>query len=110
MKIPLQSGDTGEDVKLVQRLLASQGHFDGAIGGNFGPVTKKAVLYFQMTHLGQNGKPLEVDGVVGPDTWWALQNPIGVPQSSGIKPAAPSSLHPSRLKVLQVALAEHKAG
>jgi hypothetical protein len=104
----LKAGDKGDNVKLLQRLLASQGSFDGAIGGTFGPLTKKAVAYFQMTHLGPNGKPLEVDGDVGKNTWWALMNPTGKPQRSGIVAAVPDQLFDARAKVLTVAVAEHK--
>ncbi len=38
----------------------------------FGRAIENAVLYFQMTHQGPGGDWLEIDGVVGQDTWWAL--------------------------------------
>lgn len=106
----LKQGDKGDNVILLQRLLASQGSFDGAIQGNFGPITKKAVSYFQMTHLGPNGKPLDVDGEVGKNTWWALMNPSGAPQQTGISSEVPGGLFAARADVLGVAVAEHKKG
>lgn len=78
----LRYGDTGESVKDLQRILKSQGYFDGAIGGNFLQLTKAAVVHFQQTHQGENGGFLSPDGIVGPKTWWALKNPSGVAQRS----------------------------
>lgn len=103
----LKEGDDGDEVRVLQSLLRSQGHFDGAVKGNFGPLTKKAVIYFQMTHLGPKGLPLDVDGEVGPDTWWALENPSGKSQSHGLSALVPSGLSDARNKLLQWAAAEH---
>ena len=80
----LEHGDKGEWVKVVQQLLKDQGFFKGAVRGNFLKLTKEAVVYFQHTHLGPNGEFLDSDGVVGPDTWWALRNPVGKPQQSNL--------------------------
>jgi len=41
----------------------------------FGPSTKTAVLDFQSSHVDSQGKPLGQDGIVGPITYAALQNP-----------------------------------
>jgi peptidoglycan hydrolase-like protein with peptidoglycan-binding domain len=103
----LNLGDSGEDVVVLQSILRSQGHFDGAVKGNFGPLTKKAVIYFQMTHLGPKGFPLAVDGQVGPDTWWALQNPSGKLQSHGLQVFVPSGLSAARSTLLKWAATEH---
>ncbi len=100
-------GDTGSEVKILQSILRSQGYFDGAVKGNFGPLTKKSVIYFQMTHLGPKGLPLDVDGEVGSDTWWALQNPSGKSQSSGFRAFVPAGLSTDRTKLLEWAAAEH---
>src|SRR6478609_9123652 len=51
---------------------------------------------FQMTHLGPKGRPLDTDGVVGAETWWALFNPSGAPQVSGIDATIPAGLEPLR--------------
>ena len=106
----LAHGSKGEYVKILQALLQSQGFFDGEIGGNFLSKTLQAVQYFQQTHLGPDGQFLEVDGEVGDDTWWALQNPSGEPQRSGIDPRIPEGISEARVKLLTVALQEHAAG
>ncbi len=103
----LKAGDNGEEVSVLQSLLRSHGHFDGAVKGNFGPLTQKAVVYFQMTHLGPKGLPLEVDGVVGADTWWALENASGKSQSHGLSALVPGGLSGIRTKLVTGAAAEH---
>lgn len=58
----LKIGASGDAVKELQMLL------DGIlIDGDFGPITKKAVVAFQKS------KGLVADGVVGPYTWDALK-------------------------------------
>jgi peptidoglycan hydrolase-like protein with peptidoglycan-binding domain len=106
----LRFGDVGDEVKVLQALLQSQGSFAAALGGHFQEKTRQAVLYFQQTHLGRDGKPLEVDGEVGDDTWWALYHPSGMPQKSNIPAILPARLTPMRAKVLKIAAAEHQAG
>ena len=108
----LKQGDSGADVKRAQHILLSQGLFVGTPGGTYGPKTKQAVVYFQQTHQGPRGIMLEVDGIIGPDTWWALENPSGDAQKSGIVvPVEPiKQLTPRRLAVVALALAEHRAG
>lgn len=106
----LRYKNTGAQVKKLQRILKKHGYFMGSIGGNFLKLTRDAVVRFQMTHIGPDGKSLEVDGVVGANTWWALENPTGEPQRSGISPLIPRRLTPLRLKVLTIAAAEHQRG
>jgi len=67
---------SGADVIEVQKLLVSAGFNVGKSGidGYYGPDTKAAVIAFQQRHKDENGKPLEVDGVVGSHTWWSLHN------------------------------------
>ena len=73
----LRSGISGADVQKLQKRLIELGYSCGPKGadGNFGKMTKAAVLAFQGDHLDQNGTPLETDGRVGPATRWALANP-----------------------------------
>ena len=78
----LRMGDSGADVAKLQQALIEQGYAcgndtDGAI---FGPSTDSAVKLFQAGHVGSDDKPLAVDGIVGPATWWALENPSGSAQ------------------------------
>ncbi len=70
----LKRGDSGEEVKGVQRILKRAGLFDGAIGGNFGQITEEAVIGFQRLHNGSGRRRLPTTGTVTEATWWALQN------------------------------------
>ncbi len=106
----LQFGDKGEDVRTLQRILQEQGFFHWYIGGNFLKRTKQAVIYFQETHLGPNGEFLETDGIVGDNTWWALENPSGEAQRSYIPGRIPDDLTPLRYRQLEIALTEHRNG
>ena len=74
MKPTLRRGDKGEYVTLAQTELIQKGYDCGSFGadGQFGTGTEKAVRAFQKDHTDQNGNPLKVDGVIGPSTWWAL--------------------------------------
>ncbi len=116
MNTTLTIGDSGEAVKQLQRLLAAQGFFKGAIGGNFQQLTQKAVVAFQLSHIDADGKPLVADGAVGPKTWWALANPSGNAQRSGIVSAVPvvkrhsGVLSAARIATLEVAQRKHREG
>ena len=70
----LRVGSRGASVTDLQRRLASAGFSPGKIDGVFGSLTAAAVRGFQ------TARRLEVDGIVGPQTWGAL---LGTP------PAAP---------------------
>jgi hypothetical protein len=62
----LKPGDTGTQVKVLQRALAALGFSTGKPDGDYGPATEAAVKRFQ----GSAG--LKADGVVGPATLRAL--------------------------------------
>ena len=62
----LKPGDTGAQVKVLQRALASLGHSTGKVDGDYGQATEAAVKEFQ-TSAG-----LKADGIVGPATLRAL--------------------------------------
>lgn len=64
----IQYGSTGSYVTLIQRRLNYLGFNCGTVDGDFGSMTKNAVMNFQRSRY------LEVDGVVGPSTWNALFN------------------------------------
>tara|TARA_B100001123_G_scaffold356893_1_gene410779 strand:+ start:6449 stop:7285 length:837 start_codon:yes stop_codon:yes gene_type:complete len=68
MKMPttLRKGDRGEEVKLCQELLTKHGYPAGA-DGIFGPGTHAKVMEFQ------KDRDLGADGIVGTNTWTALQ-------------------------------------
>lgn len=69
----LKQGNTGTDVKTLQKKLKNWGYYKGSIDGIFGPKTKEAVKYFQRKNN------LTVDGIVGKKTLSAL----GMTLSSG---------------------------
>ncbi len=63
----LAYGARGDDVKMVQKLLADTGYYAGQIDGVFGGATLQAVKEFQAYH------GLETDGKVGRETIAFLQ-------------------------------------
>jgi hypothetical protein len=69
----LKKGEKGDAVEELQRLLVAAG-LPVAVDGDFGPQTHNAVRAFQAQHLDVRGRPLVVDGVVGPVTWWSLRH------------------------------------
>lgn len=69
----LRWGSQGASVTRLQELLAQRGFDPGPIDGRFGAKTHNAVTRFQAA----NG--LQVDGVVGPQTWGALLGGGGQP-------------------------------
>jgi len=66
----LKPGDTGSQVKMLQRALAALGYSPGKPDGDYGPATQVAVERFQVA------KGLSEDGVVGPATLAALQKAL----------------------------------
>lgn len=62
----LRSGQKGEQVKTVQRLLNAMGYSCGAVDGIFGAKTDKAVKSFQRK------EGLTRDGIVGKKSWNAM--------------------------------------
>ncbi|MFJ6462579.1 N-acetylmuramoyl-L-alanine amidase [Streptomyces sp. NPDC091387] len=63
----LREGATGDGVKRLQRALTATLGSAVGIDGSFGPATTTAVRGYQTS------RGLTADGVVGPDTWAALQ-------------------------------------
>lgn len=103
-------GSIGSDVVVIQKLLQSQGFFDDTADGVFGDKTRSAVLYFQNTHNNQNNQPLIGDGLVGPETWWALHNPSGSAQRMFLKPKSPNIQSTDRAKIIAWIENEHRLG
>ena len=105
-------GCEGQDVREVKKLLQSAGYWphDRSVGERnavFTAALRDAVCYFQQTqtHV-DGGKPLRVDGVVGPETMCALRiwkqranhpAPVGRP---------PDNLGHARAKLLRIVLKE----
>lgn len=63
----LAEGASGDDVKRLQRALTAALGSTVGVDGSFGPGTATAVRGYQ------TGRGLTADGIVGPDTWTALQ-------------------------------------
>jgi peptidoglycan hydrolase-like protein with peptidoglycan-binding domain len=55
-----------EPIRSLQYLLRQHGHAEVAVDGIFGPITDRAVRAFQQS------RNLQVDGIVGDQTWAAL--------------------------------------
>lgn len=105
----LRVGDSGPEVVEVKRLLARSGLWSRVrLSPNFTPTLEKAVVYFQQTHLNRHGKPCGVDGMVGPETMWALRHPSGRAQRSYL-PAdrIPARIGDARTELLEIALGQH---
>jgi Putative peptidoglycan binding domain len=66
----LKPGDSGAQVKLLQRALIKAGFSPGAVDGSYGPGTKDAVTRFQTAH------GLTADGIAGSKTIAALRQAI----------------------------------
>jgi len=56
----------------LQKKLKELNLYTGELDGQFGPLTNKAVIAFQKTGKDADGKPLVVDGKVGPKTIQSL--------------------------------------
>lgn len=105
-------GAKGPHVKWLQEVLVAQGAASFVPDGEFGPKTLAALRYFQGTHQGRNGQPLEPDGWFGPEVLWALLNPSGEPQRSHIATtdAIPGGLSGPRFKLLSTVTADYASG
>lgn len=73
----LKKGSYGEDVFYIKNLLFDLGYFSSDIkeikSYSFGNDTVEAVEAFQRKNKDENGKNLEVDGIVGRLTWNAIE-------------------------------------
>ena len=75
----LHPGEQGPDVIVLQRRLNLYGA-DLVEDGDFGPLTRQAVLQFQSVHAPP------ADGIVGPITWDALDKDPASPQDEIVPP------------------------
>jgi lysozyme family protein len=73
------------------------------VDGDFGQLTASAIKLFQARSSDSQGKPLSVDGVVGPTTWAAL---FGTPVVAPVVTATPPQVLLQR--VITVAAAEEQ--
>ncbi|WP_372882998.1 peptidoglycan-binding protein [Psychromonas sp.] len=66
----IQKNSRGEEVKTVQEILTKLRYKPGPIDGKYGDKTERAVIRFQ------EESNLYADGIVGPNTWRALQQDL----------------------------------
>jgi peptidoglycan hydrolase-like protein with peptidoglycan-binding domain len=85
----VQPGDRGSEVVAIQQRLQDLGYFRARVTGNFGPITKEAVIRFQQK------QGLAPDGIAGAQTLASLQ----------CTPKATASLPPSSTQRQQPARA-----
>lgn len=72
----LRLGANGPEVENLQNALKRHGFDPGPVDGDFGPRTQAAVTAFQQA------KGLTADGVVGPQTWGALNQAPAAPRAT----------------------------
>jgi uncharacterized protein (TIGR02594 family) len=93
----LVEGDSGPDVYDMQSMIPN---FTGVVDGDFGPLTTENVLRYQST------RGLEVDGVVGQQTWEALYD--NAPPLPPVSP--PDALTPAQqMRIKEIANASEIA-
>ena len=111
MPSTLRFGNTGPEVADLVKLLTRHGCSPRppvtSSAPTFGRAVENMVLYFQMTHQGHEGNWLDVDGVVGNDTWWALKNATGQAQRSFLEAGIPQGISGRRRAILETAVKEH---
>ena len=98
------------------RLLITNGHKPSKVAvddGIFDSDLENEVRLFQNRHQDMDGRPLEVDGIVGRKTWWALANTDAKEQRSGLAerdaglPTTDDGLLPLRRELLALCYSEH---
>ena len=70
----------------VQHALKDAGLYEGPIDGKRGPMTRAAIRAFQRTH------GLQVDGIIGAQTWSRLASPQDLDTTAGEDPGATDAL------------------
>ena len=91
----LRQGDRNDAVKVLQRALRyCTGATNVAIDGEYGPITRSAVLAFQRRMNSSHGATLDEDGIYGPETedWmqftvWTWPQNVRVPDRCYHNPA-----------------------
>jgi hypothetical protein len=80
----------------------AHGFYNGQLSGRWSSLTTDAVIYAQQTLLGPDKKPLTVDGIVGGQTWWALES-APADQSLGLSDSVARKVSKQRDDLLIVA-------
>ncbi|MCK5379364.1 MAG: peptidoglycan-binding protein [Acidobacteria bacterium] len=109
----LSCGDTGPAIADLVRLLAGRGFLEALNTDlKFDRKIRQAVKDFQARHLDSRGRPLVVDGIVGPLTRWALTHPdtAALFQPTPEAPDPPPGPATRGRAALEIALLEIKSG
>lgn len=85
-RIPLRFGYAGKIVQEMQKLLESHGFDVGTPDGDFGAKTKAQVIAFQ------KARNLYADGIVGGNTWAALERNQPTPTPTPVPANPPASI------------------
>lgn len=99
-----------EAVSYWRNILISQGYTSVAPKGAYDGPLEEVTRNFQMTRVDRHGRPLVVDGEVGPATWWAGFNPSGDAQRNFLEGSIPKGLSAQRTAILRAALGDHQKG
>jgi lysozyme family protein len=94
------------EVERVQERLVQLGIDPGGVDGDFGDNTENAVRLFQIRFSKLDGDPLDMDGVVGPDTWEAMFGEGSVLHATAGLAIAPAASSGFVAKLLDVAAGE----
>ena len=84
----LKNGDSGADVKTLQKRLKELGYFKHTVDGKFGRDTEKALKEFQTNH------GLEADGVAGKATYQVLFSENAMQKGTTPTPAPTATPNP----------------
>jgi len=109
----IHRGDSGPAIEKIQQQLIEQGFVVGIDSADhvFGRDTYNAITMFQACHLGRDGRPLKVDGLVGPETTWALEHPSSSDQAPPVDQSIIDQVVPGLAgKALQIGLEELRRG
>ena len=109
----LSFSDTGPAVEELARLLVTRNFLaEPEVGSEFNRTLRQAVKDFQARHLDPRGRPLVVDGIVGPLTQWALTHPDNAAPFQPLPKAPDPPPGPATRgrAALEIALLEIKSG
>lgn len=104
----------GNAVIDLTTLLKNRGYL-AEVKHTFDRYVRMAVKEFQSRHVDERGRSLVVDGIVGPLTWWALENPdnteiLNQPISEALTRMPETGGSPRGRAALAVALSEMNNG
>ncbi len=89
----LYVGRSGKDVRYMKDALVKLGYLAASTHARFGYSTKAAVMLFQERGTDEEGLPLQIDGIIGKHTWYAIEAAAGLGDSAAALPQ--SGLEPS---------------